>query len=157
MRALIVVTCGLVAVSAPLASQNPQMRRQLQQQVMERFMENVRVQAGLSDEQLERVREVARTSFEERQALAERERDTWRALERQMRPGVAAEADSLEALLGQLLAIQDQRVEQARQEQAAYAEFLTPVQRAQLTLAWHRLQVQIERVRGGPGPVRRGM
>jgi hypothetical protein len=156
MRILVLITSGLVALTAPLTGQNPQMRRQLQQQVVERFMENVRVQAGLSDEQMERVREVARRSFEDRQALAERERETWRALDGQMRPGVAADADSLEALMDQLLAIQDERVEQARQEQAAYAEFLTPVQRAQLTLAWHRLQVQIERVRGGPGPVRRG-
>ena len=157
MRALILMTCGLAAVTAPLVGQNPQMRRQLQQQVVERFMENVRVQAGLSDEQMERVREVARESFEARQELAERERETWRALEGQMRPGVAADADSLGALMDNLLAIQDERVTQARQEQAAYAEFLTPVQRAQLTIAWHRLHLQIERVRGGPGPARRSM
>ena len=157
MRALILMTCGVVSLAAPLAGQNPQLRRQLQQQVVERFMENVRVQAGLSEEQMERVREVARQSFEDRQALAERERRTWRALEGQMRPGVAADADSLEALLDRLLGIQDERVAQARQEQATYAEFLTPVQRAQLTIAWHRLHLQIERIRGGPGPVRRGM
>jgi hypothetical protein len=157
MRALILMTCALAGFTAPLTGQNPQLRRQLQQQVVERFMENVRVQAGLSDEQIERVREVARQSFEERQVLAERERETWRALEGQMRPGVAADADSLEALLDRLLVIQDERVVQARREQATYAGFLTPVQRAQLTIAWHRLHMQIERIRGGPGPARRGM
>jgi hypothetical protein len=156
MRALILMACA-VSLAAPLAGQNPQLRRQLQQQVVERFMENVRVQAGLSEEQMERVREVARQSFEDRQALAERERDTWRALEGQMRPGVAADADSLGALMDQLLTIQEERVAQARQEQATYAEFLTPVQRAQLTIAWHRLHMQIERIRGGPGPARRPM
>jgi hypothetical protein len=154
MRALILMTCGLAVVTVPLAAQNPQMRRQLQQQVVERFMENIRVQAGISDEQMERVREVARASFEARQALAQRERDVWRALEGQMRPGVAADADSLETLMESLLTIQDERVTQARGEQASYAEFLSPVQRAQLTIAWRRLNMQIERVRGGPGPRR---
>jgi ABC-type tungstate transport system permease subunit len=156
MRALILMACA-VSLAPPLAGQNPQLRRQLQQQVVERFMENVRVQAGLSEAQMERVRYVARQSFEDRQALAERERDTWRALEGQMRPGVAADADSLGALMDQLLTIQEERVAQARQEQATYAEFLTPVQRAQLTIAWHRLHMQIERIRGGPGPARRPM
>ena len=156
MRALILMACA-ASLAPPLAGQNPQLRRQLQQQVVERFMENVRVQAGLSEAQMERVRDVARQSFEDRQALAERERDTWRALEGQMRPGVAADADSLGALMDQLLTIQEERVAQARQEQATYAEFLTPVQRAQLTIAWHRLHMQIERIRGGPGPARRPM
>ena len=36
MRALILMTCGVAALAAPLAAQNPQMRRQLQQQVVER-------------------------------------------------------------------------------------------------------------------------
>jgi len=156
MRALILMACA-ASLAPPLAGQNPQLRRQLQQQVVERFMENVRVQAGLSEAQMERVRDVARQSFEDRQALAERERDTWRALEGQMRPGVAADADSLGALMDQLLTIQEERVAQARREQATYAEFLTPVQRAQLTIAWHRLHLQIERIRVGPGPARRPM
>ncbi len=64
-----------------------------------------------------------------------------------MRPGVAADPDSLNTLMDALIQVQADRVEQARTEQAEYAEFLTPVQRAQLTLSWRRLQGQIEQVR----------
>jgi hypothetical protein len=76
------------------------------------------------------------------------ERDLWVALEGQMRPGVAADADSVDALIDGILAVQERRTAQARAEQEEYADFLSPVQRAQLTLSWRRFQMQIDRVRG---------
>lgn len=154
MRALDerIIGLGLIAVAlvlgvSPLWGQNPmERRRQLQQQVMQRFIENVRSQAGLSDENFGRLQQVMRRSFEARNELQRREAEVWMALEGQMRPGVAADADSLNVLLDALLAVGAERVAQARREQAEYAEFLTPVQRAQVTLAWRRLQMQIERM-----------
>ncbi|MFQ6046756.1 MAG: hypothetical protein ACE5PT_10445 [Gemmatimonadales bacterium] len=150
------IAVGLaVIVCSPLWGQEPiERRRQLQQQVMQRFAENVRNQARLSDEHFERLRQVMRRSFEARNELQEREMQVWTALEGQMRPGVAADEDSLSVLLDALVEVQAARVEQARREQAAYAEFLTPVQRAQVTLSWRRLQMQIERL-GRMGPMRR--
>jgi hypothetical protein len=136
------------AAGAPLYGQVPmERRRQLQQEVMERFMQNIRSQARLTDEQLGQFQEVARRSVEAREQLRRRETQLWIGLEGQMRPGVAADQDSVNMLLEALVELQVERVEQARREQAAYAEFLSPVQRAQVTLAWRRLQMQIERVR----------
>jgi hypothetical protein len=152
MRGAIVLATLIAVQVGPLAAQNPQVRRQmLQQQVVERFMANYRAQAGLTDEQGRRLEDMTRRSFEARTALALRERTLWFALEGQMRPGVAANADSVAKLIDDLLALESERVERARAEQREFATFLSPVQRAQLTLAWRRLQMQIERVRGGQG------
>jgi hypothetical protein len=154
MRRAILLPLWL-AVTAPLSAQDPEVRREmLQQQVVQRFLANYRAQAGLTDGQFEQFREVTRRSFEARADLARRERGVWLALEAQMRPGVAANPDSVVVLLDQALAIQQEQLDQARREQEEYARFLNPIQRAQLAIAWRRLQMQIEGVRGrmmGPG------
>jgi len=150
MRTLVLSTVAAMVLAGPLAAQNPPMRRQvLQQQVIEQFLTNYQTQAALTDEQFARVRETTRRSFEARNALAERERETFQELEGQMRPGVAADEAKVTSLLDALVRIQAERVDQTRREQEEYAKFLTPVQRAQLTLAWQRLQMQMERVRAG--------
>jgi hypothetical protein len=146
------VLCALVA--GPLAAQEPPARRQmLREQVIERFLGNLQTQAGLSEEQLERVKTTFRDGAEARSALSLQEREIWRALEGQMRPGVAADADSVGQLLEGVLQLREERTALDRAEQEVFAEFLSPVQRAQVTMAWHRFQMQIERVRGGRGPV----
>ena len=148
----------LLAIASPLVGQNPGMRRnELQRQVMQRFMQNVRTQAGLGDEQFQEFSQVARRAFEGRARLSERERSLWMALDGQMRPGVAADADSVTSILATLVEVGDQRVELLRREQAEYAAFLSPIQRAQVTIAWRRLQMQIDRIRMGRMQDRRPM
>ena len=152
MRTVVLSMAAVLVLAGPAAAQNPPMRRQaLQQQVVERFLTNYRAQAGLTDDQFERLRETLRASFEARNALAQRERETFQELESQMRPGVAADEARVTDLLDDLVRIQAERAERARTEQQLYTEFLSPVQRAQLTLAWQRLQMQMERVRSGQG------
>jgi hypothetical protein len=135
--------------SLSLTAQEPPMREQLQRQVIQRFMENVRVQAGLSNEQFAQFQAVARRSFEARAELAAREREVWMALEGQMRPGVAADSDSVAVLLNSLLDVENARVARLRAEQEEFARFLSPVQRAQVTMAFRRLQQQIQRIQEG--------
>lgn len=152
MRTVVLSMAAVLVLAGPAAAQNPPMRRQaLQQQVVERFLTNYRAQAGLTDDQFERLRETLRASFQARNALAQRERETFQELESQMRPGVAADEARVTDLLDDLVRIQAERAERARTEQQLYTEFLSPVQRAQLTLAWQRLQMQMERVRAGQG------
>jgi len=158
MRTLLLGIATTMLAAAPLLAQNPPRRQQLQQQVVQRFLANYRSQAGLNDEQFLRLQDVLRASFEQRTQSLQRERDLWLALEGQMRPGVAADSDSLSGLMNAIIEIQQERVDQARAELEEYAAFLNPVQCAQLTLAWRRLQLQIEGVRGmglqrrqGPG------
>ena len=155
MRSLALTALLALLVVPVLHGQQGQMRQRqmLQQQVMQRYMANFREQAGLSDEQFERFRQVVTESTQQRRALELRERELWRAIEGQMRPGVAADVDSLNGLMDSLIAVQQERVDLARSERERYAEFLTPVQQAQLILATRRLQNNIEQIiRGRPVP-----
>ncbi len=152
------MTLGLALFGQVAVAQGPGMRRQeLQQQVVQRFMQNVRAQAGLSDDQFERFGEVTRESFSERAEIARRELSLWRALEGQMRPGVAADPDSLTAIMDGIITTQEERAALTRAELEQFEPFLEPVQRAQVMLAWHRLQMQIDRILQGRGgqPMRR--
>jgi hypothetical protein len=144
---LMATMIGLLAAPA-LAQQRPGMPpEQLRAQIMQRFTTNYRQAAGLTDEQFEQFGEVTERVFEERAQLQQRERDLWQALEGQMRPGIAADGDSLNALMEALFDVQAEHVERARAAQGAYAAFLTPVQQAQLMLAMRRFMFQIEGVR----------
>ncbi len=129
------------------AQQGPGPRRQLlQQQVMQQLMDNYRAQSGINDEQFARLREVMTQSLLRRAELQQRERELWMALEGQMRPGVAADADSLAGLMDALLEVQSQVVALHDDDQRRYAEFLSPVQRAQLMLATRRFQNSVNQI-----------
>ncbi len=105
-----------------------------------------RTQAGLTPEQDRRFQEVFRRSLDQRRDIQQRERQRWVALEGQMRPGVAANADSVTKLLDGIIAQRAALVDQTQNEQREYAQFLTPVQRGQLALTWERFQQQVEQI-----------
>lgn len=144
-RAWVLAAAGLLLTAAPVVGQEPEGRREmLMREIMQRFVENVASHAAMDTAQAQRFRDDVRESFQRRREQERRERQLWRALERQMRPGVAANVDSVTGLLDDLMAL---RIEAARHAQAEYQEYgayLSPVQRAQVMLAWERFQRQIE-------------
>jgi hypothetical protein len=154
MRGIMVLAL-VWAASGPLAAQGRPAAERVREQVVQRFMENYRYQAGLTDEQYTRFQAEMRRSWDDRRVLQERERELLRGLERQLRPGVAGQPDSVTRLVDGLLEIQAERVALARGEQARFAEFLTPVQRGQLVLAITRLENLIDQAQRGPGMPRR--
>lgn len=129
-------------------------REMLQQRVMERFVETYRQQAALTDEQLARFTESLRQTMERRREQMQHEREIWRALERQLRPGVAASADSLERLMSAIFASRAEQANRMKADYESYAEYLTPVQRALLLTSWERFQRRIRDVRDRPRPGR---
>jgi predicted phage gp36 major capsid-like protein len=144
--------CGAFSVAAlsfgtGLVAQQPPAAERLRQQVMQRFLETYRVQAALTPEQRVRFEQVFRRSIERREELQRRQRELWQALEVQMRPGVAADPDSVSKLMDGLIELGAAMLEQTRAEQRDYAAFLNPVQRAQWFIMWERFQRQIEQVR----------
>jgi hypothetical protein len=155
MRALLVIA-GLAGWAGTAAAQAGPPADRLREQVVQRFMENYRAQSGLSDEQFAQVQSILRRSWETRQSFQQRERQLLRGLEREMRPGVAADADSVTRLLDGLLQVQTERVDFLRREQDEFARALTPVQRAQLVLALVRLENLIEQAGERRGAVRPG-
>ena len=91
----------LIFVTGPLAAQDqgPPAREALRRQVLERFMQNFMEQAGLNDEQRVEFQQTSQRHFGERIQQQRRRRQLVRALDEQMRPGVAANPDSVIALL----------------------------------------------------------
>ncbi len=154
---------GLALAVAPLAAvrgQNqPPMREALLQQVVERFITNVTEQAGLTTEQAERFRSDVAASFAASREREQRERRLWRALEGQMRPGVAADADSVEKLLSDLVALRAEAHAAFASELEGFSAYLSPVQRAHVAMAFERLRRNVEemlRRRMQQGPRRPG-
>lgn len=149
-----------VAPAAGAAGQNPPpMREALLRQVVERFIITVSEQAGLDAEQAERFRGDVESSFAGRREREQRERQVWRALESQMRPGVAADADSVARLLDALVALRNEDHDAFVSEMEGFATYLSPVQRAQVAMAFERLRRNVEdmirrRMQQGPGPRR---
>lgn len=139
-----VMVVGGLLLGGPVAAQEPPGPPEgLRQQVMERFLENFRRQAALTDDQFRQFRSVAVESWQKRQVLERREREIARGLEHQLRPGIAADPDSVHVLLEAMLALRQARVDLLRREQETYAEFLSPVQRAQLVLMTARFERQV--------------
>jgi hypothetical protein len=156
MRALaIVVALGVLPGVAPAqVGQNPE---RLRAQITQRFMENYRRQAGLTDEQFAKFQASVRRHWDERRDVQQREMQTMQALEAQLRPGIAANETEVTRLLGELVSVEQERVERLRAEQQDLATYLNPVQRAQLVIAFARLEQQIQqlmqrRMERGQGP-----
>ena len=157
MRKTIIGT-ALILVAAPLSAQQRggPGREALRQAVMERFVQNYTQQAGLTEEQRGQFGEALRRHFRQRQELAMRRMQILRGIEEQMRPGVAADPDSVAALVEGLLTLEEESAATARSEQEAYAAFLSPVQRGLLVVHNERLQRQIQNVQRRQGqPPRR--
>jgi hypothetical protein len=152
MRTLFLML-GLALLAPAVGAQVRQDPERLREQVVQRFLDNYRQQAGLTDEQYGQLQAVVRRQWQARRELQERERMTVMALEGQLRPGVAADRDSVTRLLDQLTALQRERAQRTVAEQDEVKSFLDPVQRAQLVLAFARLERQIQQLiqqRTGP-------
>jgi hypothetical protein len=135
-------------VAAPLAAQgpddNPARVGELRRLVEERFAARVREELALTDAQAARLRETMRTYFGRRRDLEIQERRLRQALAGQLRPGVAADQDSVARLTELLVDLKLRYVESYRDELRDLAAFLDPVQRAQFFMLRERL---LERVR----------
>jgi hypothetical protein len=130
-----------VGLARPLVAQADDADRteQLRHRVEGRFAERVREQLQLSDDQMTRLRGTARTYGARRRELAGRERGIRAALAEQLRPGVAADQDSVSRLTDALLELRDAQAHTLQDENREMAEYLTPVQRSQLFVMRERL------------------
>jgi len=141
-------------MQAPLPGQRPGMMggvrvEELRAQIEERFAQRVKMQLGLNDEQMDKLRAAVRADRDRRLHVRDREQDLRRALAEQMRPGVAANQDSVARLLDALAANHVTRDQLEQQEQQELSQFLTPVQRSQLLFMRQQLQQRIQTIREG--------
>ncbi len=158
MRRLVLLLVLSATAGGAVAAQDPDTTRpqadSLRQRIEERFAQRVQEQLGLSDAQATKLRATSQEYGDRRRKMEARERDLRIALSGQLRPGVAANQDSVARLTKSLV---DLRVDYAntwRDEMNALS-YLTPVQRAQLYVMRDRLLQRVQEIRDERGGWRR--
>jgi len=158
MRSLVVVLTFAAAGLGTISAQDPDTTRpraqELRERIEERFAQRVQEQLGLTDQQTTKLRATSRQYGDRRWGLEARERDLRLALTGQLRPGVAANPDSVARLTKALL---DLRVDYAKtwRDEMDDLSYLTPVQRAQLYVMRDRLLQRVQEIRDERGGWRR--
>jgi hypothetical protein len=144
---LVLSTPALVRAQEDSAPLPPRRAEQLRQMIEQRFTERVKEALGLTDDQAARMRGVQAMVAEKRRMLEMQERQVRMALGNQLRPGIAANADSVAKLVNALTAQRVAFAQTFQDEMRELSTFLTPVQRGQYLLMRDRLMMQIEELR----------
>lgn len=140
-------TPALATAQEDTAPLPPRRAEELRREIEQRFTERVKEALGLNDEQAARMRGVQAMVAEKRRVLEMQERQMRMALGNQLRPGIAANPDSVTRLVNALTAQRVAFAETFQDEMRELATFLSPVQRGQYFLMRDRLMMQIEELR----------
>lgn len=152
MRRLGLCVLALLTVAArPVLAQdegdtNPQ-AAVLRQQIETRFAQQIQTTLALSDEQTVKLRATFNTYAPRRRAMEQEERSIKRALQGQLRPGIAANSDSVSRLIDRLLEVKVAYAKSFVDENKEMAGYLTPVQRGQFQVMRERLMARVEEIR----------
>jgi protein CpxP len=141
---------ALLVAGAPLNAQgngdeSPQAAR-MRQQIEQRFAQQIQANLGLTDAQAVKLRATFNTYAPKRRAMEQELRAIKRGLQGQLRPGIAANADSVSTLVDRLLATKVTYAQSFVDENRDMAKYLTPVQRAQFQVMRERLMARIEEI-----------
>lgn len=141
---LLLVTCATTAVAQqkPPRPRETMLRGQIEQQFARRIQEDM----GLSDETAARMQRVVISWATRRRALEDEERRLRQALNGQLRPGVAANSDSVGSYVDDLTANRVSYAQSFRDEMKELTPILTPVQRGQFQLLRDRLLLRMREV-----------
>ncbi len=133
----------LTMVGGSLAAQDSATRRPgdpaLRRRIEERFSSRVQEQLGLSNDQMTKLRATTGKFGGRRRELEGSQQAIRRALGFQLRPGVAANRDSVAKLTDALLSGRVAYAQTFRDESSELKTYLDPVQRAQLMTMRERL------------------
>ncbi len=152
-RSLWILLLAGLAAAAPARAQgvppggDDPLAQVLRQRIEDRFAQRVQEQLSLSDEQLAKLRATSMTYGGRRRDLEARERLLRSALADQMRPGVAANQDSVSKLTDALVGLRASYAKTFQDENAELATYLTPVQRSQLLAMRERFMRRIQEIR----------
>lgn len=119
--------------------------RRLRDAIQQRFTQRVATELKLQEKQLAELRATSEKYAGRREELSRRSVELRAALRGELRPGVAANDDSVERVVKGLTELQVQRAQLQQEELEDLSGFLTPVQRARYLLLQQRLRQLIER------------
>ena len=156
MRRSLILVAACLSAPAALVGQDtlndPVRAARLREMVEMRFGERMREELGLSDDQVTRVRVVLGGLAAKRRGMEQDERRLRQALAHQLRPGVAANADSVARLVDALTNHRVAYAQTFRDEMRDLSAILSPVQRGQYLMMRDRLMQRIlELQQGRPG------
>ncbi len=146
-----VVMVGLLTAGPAWAQEtgpdDPARAQLLRQRIEDRFAALVKEEVGLTDAQLARLRATSTTYGGRRRDLEGLERLLRSSLADQMRPGVAANQDSVSRLTDALVNLRSSYAQTFRDENVEMAKYLTPVQRSQLLAMRERFARRVQEIR----------
>ena len=122
-------------------------RQQLEARLRQRLWNITKNRVGFSDEQMSRLAQTSRAFDDRRRRLAAEERQQRQLLRREILAGSAANQSQVATALDRVLQIQRERIDLQIEEQRAFAEFMTPVQRARYAALQEQLRRRAERLR----------
>lgn len=149
MSRLLLSLVLLAGMGAPLLAQEPDTPPRgpaLRERVERRFSQRIKEDLDLTDEQVAKLKEVAKENGARRRDLRRRERALSAAIDRQLDAGEQADQDSVARMTREML---DLRVEYAQslREEMGKLSFLTPVQRARLMVMRDHLLHRVHEMR----------
>jgi hypothetical protein len=157
-RRIILALLALLLAAAPARAQGggrlrePRVgapgRQQLETRLRQRLWTITKNRVGFSDEQMNRLAQTSRRFDTRRRELAIDERQQRQLLRREILSGSAADQAQVATALDRVLQIQRQRIDLQIEEQRAFAEFMTPVQRARYAALQEQLRRRAEKLRG---------
>jgi hypothetical protein len=153
MRRYVILLAAWLSAPAVLAAQDtlndPVRAARLREMVEMRFGERMREELGLNEDQVNRVRVVLGGLAAKRRGMEQDERRLRQALAHQLRPGVAANADSVARLVDALTNHRVAYAQTFRDEMRDLSAILTPVQRGQYLMMRDRLMQRILELQQG--------
>ena len=139
---------GRVREPRALAPQRAPGRQQLEARLRQRLWGITKNRVGFSDDQMTRLAQTSRSFDDRRRQLAVEERQQRQLLRREILAGSAADQTQVASALDRVLRIQRERIDLQIEEQRAFAEFMTPVQRARYAALQEQLRRRAEKLRG---------
>lgn len=159
--ALVLLGGARLAQAQDTLPPDPLLAERLRRQIEQRFGERLKEELGLSDDQESRLRLSLASVAVRRRGMERDERRLRQALAAQLRPGVAANSDSVAKLVDALTNHRVAFAQTFRDEMRELSAILNPVQRGQYLLLRDRLMQRAQELQqarlnqGGFPPARR--
>lgn len=123
----------------------------LRHQIEERFASRAQERLGLNNDQTAKLKATSQQFGARRGELRDRGRRLHEAMTAQLKPGVAANQDSVAKLTDAMIELKLAETQLAREEIREQSKYLNPVQRAQLYVMRERFAHRIREVHGHRG------
>jgi len=156
-RRIILALLALLLATAPASAQGggrlrePRVgapgRQQLETRLRQRLWTITKNRVGFTDEQMTKLAQTTRSFEDRRRRLAIEERQQRQLMRQEILAGSAADQSRVAAALDRVLRIQRDRIDLQIEEQRAFAEFMTPVQRAKYAALQEQLRRRAEKLR----------